>query len=151
MPVGKFILGSLSRTLPQVYINCDARALDAISREVNDKTAKLFMNFSHNILAYVFCLTGPGQTNKVLNFILSVLKNSAQQKVDLALVIRSCVVPLVAEIVLGLGDDDPDRVDAVGLPHFHLSYTCSDRDVTGKARAEEGRTCCSAVSIMCSG
>ncbi|OSX59349.1 hypothetical protein POSPLADRAFT_1048687 [Postia placenta MAD-698-R-SB12] len=109
MPVGKFILGSLSRTLPQVYINCDARALDAISREVNDKTAKLFMNFSHNILAYVFCLTGPGQTNKVLNFILSVLKNSAQQKVDLALVIRSCVVPLVAEIVLGLGDDDPDR------------------------------------------
>ncbi|CCL98247.1 uncharacterized protein FIBRA_00241 [Fibroporia radiculosa] len=107
-----FISVTLGDTLPQLFSSCDVRVLDAISKELNEKPYQLFLSFTHQILAHVFRLQGPGQTNKVLSFILKMLKDTAQSDIDLASVLRTCLVPLLVEIVIVMGHEDPDQAES---------------------------------------
>ncbi|KZT05577.1 uncharacterized protein LAESUDRAFT_655532 [Laetiporus sulphureus 93-53] len=106
-----FLSITLHRTMPQLFATRNVKVLDTISRELDESTSQLFMKHSHHILAYVFRLPAPGETNKALSFILDMLRTSAQRDIDITSVIRSCIVPLLAELVVVMGDEDPDQVD----------------------------------------
>lgn len=131
-----FISVTLNRTLPQLFASCETKVLDEISNETGKTLASLFINHSYAILAHVFCLQGPGQTHKVLLFILNILKEAAGDvAIDMTSVVRSCIVPLLAELVIVLGDDDLDRAETVGIPNRFFThvltlwsgYTCAQK------------------------
>lgn len=109
-----FVSITLNRTLPQVFASCDPRILQAISRETEEKPASLFLKHAPEILAYAFRQQAPGQTHKVLTFIMSVLQEAAgDANIDVATVVGSCIVPLLAELVVALGNDDPEDNEMV--------------------------------------
>ncbi|KAH7931163.1 hypothetical protein BV22DRAFT_1052917 [Leucogyrophana mollusca] len=82
------------------------------------------------ILAHVFQLHGPGQPNISLQFILKVLDNKT---IDIQSVIKSCVVPLLAELVVVLGDENDDvaasALQALKKVARTLLFPKGDRDL----------------------
>jgi serine/threonine-protein kinase ATR len=72
------------------------------------------LNYSHEILAYVFQLSAAGQTAKALAFILQILNDAADNvTIDAQSVVKSCVVPLLAELVIVMGDENAERAEVV--------------------------------------
>lgn len=67
-------------------------------------------------------LMGLGQTNKGLTFILNVLRDNAHDPsaITIASVARSCLIHLLTEIVVYLGDSDPDKV--VAVRYYPISF-----------------------------
>ena len=110
-----FINLTLKYTLPQLFAESDLKGLDAVAREMNSSVALLFLDQAHYILAHAFMLQGPGQTNKTLQFILNLLKAAATDasSLQISTLVGSCIVLLLTEIVICLGDEDPDVVDTV--------------------------------------
>jgi serine/threonine-protein kinase ATR len=105
-----FITVTLSRMLPQVFANCDSKALEKIAKELSKKPSTLFLNFSHHILAHVFLLPSQVQIDNAISFILKVLRDAADNaKIDIQSVVHSCLVPLLAELVVVMGDEDPEK------------------------------------------
>ncbi|KAI0353102.1 hypothetical protein OH77DRAFT_1497585 [Trametes cingulata] len=111
-----FIQITLKHTLPQLFAESDLKGLEAVAAEMNTNVAMLVLDYGHHILAHAFMLQGIGQTNKTLQFILNVLKAAATEGSTLQItsIIGSCTVLLLTEIVICLGDEDPDVVDAAG-------------------------------------
>lgn len=109
-----FISATLQYTLPPLFANCESRVLEQVANNTSQKVSYLFLNRSHDILSYIFLLKGPGQTNKALSFILQLLRNAADTaSIDIQSVIKSCMVPLLAHLVVGMGDEDPDKAEQV--------------------------------------
>ncbi|KZT71549.1 hypothetical protein DAEQUDRAFT_111495 [Daedalea quercina L-15889] len=108
-----FISATLRFTLPQLFGTCNVKALETIARETKERISQLFLQYSHQILAFAFRLQGPGASNKVLNFIINLLKESSQSdlELDLSSLVGSCKIPLLAELITVLGDEDPDQAD----------------------------------------
>lgn len=72
------------------------------------------MGNSPVILAHVFLLQGPGQTNKALTFIIKIVTEAADDgTIDIRSVVRSCLVSLLAKLVNVLGSEDPGKAQAV--------------------------------------
>jgi serine/threonine-protein kinase ATR len=112
MPV--FITATLHFTLPPLFANCDSKVLEQVANHASQKVSYLFLNRSHDILAHIFLLKGPGQTNKALSFILQLLRNAADTaNIDIQSVIKSCMVPLLARLVVGMGDEVPEKAELV--------------------------------------
>ncbi|KAI0375920.1 hypothetical protein BV20DRAFT_933352 [Pilatotrama ljubarskyi] len=111
-----FINITLKHTLPQLFAESDLKGLEAVAAEMNTNVAMLVLDHGHHILAHAFMLQGIGQTNKTLQFILNVLKAAATEGSTLQItnIIGSCTVLLLTEIVICLGDEDPDIADAAG-------------------------------------
>ncbi|EIW76220.1 hypothetical protein CONPUDRAFT_158248 [Coniophora puteana RWD-64-598 SS2] len=112
-----FLNLTLPFTLPQLFASCDFRAIEQVADEVGIKQSKLFLDHSHIVLANVFQLQGPGQPAKSLNFIVNALmKDSApnsKASIDVQSITQICIVPLLAELVIFLGDTGVN--DAVAL------------------------------------
>ena len=107
---------TLPSTLPSVFAECNTRVLERIGKEVSRKPSHLFLSHSHSILAQVFLLPDPIQTNKALNFIVQVLIDAADNKnIDVASIVTSCIVPLLTELVIVMGDEDPVKAEAVSV------------------------------------
>jgi serine/threonine-protein kinase ATR len=105
----EFLSVTLSRTLPHLFAWCEYKALETIARDLSKKISSLFLNYSHNILAFVFQLPGQGPTQKSLDFILQVLRDAADNvTIDVQSVVKSCVVPLLAELVIVMGDENEE-------------------------------------------
>lgn len=116
MPPTDFISSTLPRTLPQLFANCEQKALEKISKDLQVKLATLFINRSHDILAFVFLLDNDASTNKAVSFILRILSQAADNAdIRVHSVIKSCVVPLLAKLVNSLGDEDESKVVAVRI------------------------------------
>lgn len=114
MPPTDYISSTLPRTLPQLFANCEQKALEKISKELQVKLSTLFLNRSHDILAYVFLLDNDVSTNKAISFTLRILSQAADNaEIRIHSVIKSCVVPLLAKLVNALGDEDENKVTAV--------------------------------------
>ncbi|KAI9000757.1 hypothetical protein BD414DRAFT_405932 [Trametes punicea] len=109
-----FINLTLKYTLPQLFAASDLKGLEAVSGEMNSSIALLVLDHAHHILAHAFMLQGIGQTHKTLQFILSTLKAAAIDGAALQIttLVGSCIVMLLTEIVICLGDEDLDVVDA---------------------------------------
>ncbi|KAF8214176.1 hypothetical protein K438DRAFT_1902229 [Mycena galopus ATCC 62051] len=104
-----FISTTLPRTLPHLFAACEVRVIEAIGKALNSKPSTLLLNNSADILTHLFLLRGPGQTNKAMVCLLNVLMDSANQKgIDTHSVVKSSIVQLIAQLVIVMGDEDPD-------------------------------------------
>jgi serine/threonine-protein kinase ATR len=113
-PPSQFIRSNLSRALPQLFANCEKAVLETVSKELGMKTSILFLNHSHAILAHVFLYQD--QTKKALQFILKILEVGSQGAlIDIVSVIKSCLVPLLTELVVDFGDDNSNNVSMVSM------------------------------------
>lgn len=112
----EFIAGNLRRVLPGLFVDAQAKVLHAIAQEVGEKVSILFLRHSHEILASVLRIQAPVQSAKAIQCIVSILREAAKDKqdsIDIAFIIRAYIVELLAELVVVLGDDNPDEVGAV--------------------------------------
>ncbi|KAF8622078.1 hypothetical protein AX15_007222 [Amanita polypyramis BW_CC] len=106
----QFIVSNLARALPQLFVDQDEVALETVSKHLKTKPSILFLQHSHKILAQVFLQQR--QTKKALNFILKTLIAGSQgASIDISSVVGSCKLPLLVELVVNLGDDNPSNVD----------------------------------------
>jgi serine/threonine-protein kinase ATR len=109
-----FLSTTLSSTLPVLFASCDARTLEQISKEVSRKTSHLFLSHSASILAYIFLLPDHDQSTQALNFIVQVLIDAAESNnIDIQSIVKSCVVPLLTELIVVLGHENPARIELV--------------------------------------
>lgn len=109
-----FISATLHHTLPPLFASCDIKVLEQVAHSTSAKVSSLFLNNSHDILAYIFLLKGPAQTNKALSFILALLRKAAgNESIDVQSVVKSCLVPLLAQLVIGMGDENQERAELV--------------------------------------
>ncbi|TBU47261.1 hypothetical protein BD309DRAFT_856414 [Dichomitus squalens] len=110
-----FVNLTLKHSLPPLFADGQAKVLEAVAAIVRKHNiALLVLDGAHWILSHSFMLTGIGQTNRGLQFILGVLRENAQDPtaIDIASVARSCLINLLGEIVVCLGDENPDTVEA---------------------------------------
>ncbi|KAJ6615603.1 hypothetical protein B0H10DRAFT_2220252 [Mycena sp. CBHHK59/15] len=108
-----FIATSLHRTLPPLLASCDVKVIEAIGKALNTKPSTLLLNNAAEILSHVFLLRGPGQTNKAVSCLLEVLMDSAKkEKIDTYSVVKSTIVQLIAQLVIVMGDENPDVADS---------------------------------------
>ncbi|KAF9226785.1 hypothetical protein BS17DRAFT_800749 [Gyrodon lividus] len=112
-----FLAVTLSKTLPHLFADREARVLEDISTELGKKSSILFFNQAPRILAHVLRLQGPGQTNQALDFILKVVvadanEHSENSTIDIGMIVKSCLLPLLAELVVMLGDEDADQTSS---------------------------------------
>lgn len=132
------IYATLNYTLPQLFAAYNDKAIKALVAQIKGNVVSLFMEHAHNILAYAFRLQAPGQTHKVLNFTVGLLKDMSQSSFDLDVssLVASCRIQLFTELVIALGDEDPDLADYVRpqwrsmLPH--LQNTCRPSKHSGR-------------------
>lgn len=119
-----FINATLPFTLPTLYGNCDLKVLQKIAQDLDSKPSNLFLSHSHRILAHIFRLQAPGQTNKALAFIIKTLTDDTTNgSIGIQNVVQSCVVPLLAELVVGLGDEGPKAdIVSIHIPFCHSTF-----------------------------
>ncbi|KAI0650476.1 hypothetical protein C8Q79DRAFT_901502 [Trametes meyenii] len=121
----EFIKLTLQHTLPRLYADGDLRAIEAVASDIGCHAAMLILDQAHHILAHAFMLQGIGHTNKTINLILHVL-NSANPRspVGISTLLDTCNVLLLTEIVVCLGDEDADIVEAAsqGLRKVARAY-----------------------------
>jgi serine/threonine-protein kinase ATR len=116
-----FISTTLPSTLPPIFAACNSRVLDQIAKEVSRQPSHLFLENRHVVLARVFLLQDAAKTDEALKFIVQVLVNAADStKIDVQSIVKSCVVPLLTELVVVMGDEDPDQAQSVSLPPLTL-------------------------------
>ena len=114
-----FLKLTLKYTLPHLFADNDVKALQAVADMVQErddsKVGFLVLENSAYILAHVFMLQGVGQTNTCLQLILKLMQEEVTNPDALTIqsVIRSCLVTLLTELVVALGDEDLNIVDAV--------------------------------------
>lgn len=137
---GDFIAITLPRTLPSVFGTCDQRVLNAISKELSRKPSNMLLKHCHIILAHIFLLSSQGATAKALNFVIQVLTADATgSTIDIQSVVKSCVVPLLAALVVVMGDENNNIAQQARL--LIVLSVWSEQDILGSCRAQEGREC----------
>ncbi|KAF8638618.1 hypothetical protein AX17_002159 [Amanita inopinata Kibby_2008] len=108
-----FIMSNLARALPQLFADCDTGVLEKIANQLETTLSTLFLKHSHKILAHIFLQRG--QSKKALKFIVKILVADSQDaqraSIDTASVIQSCLVPLLSELVVQLGDENPENTE----------------------------------------
>ncbi|KIJ37345.1 hypothetical protein M422DRAFT_118575, partial [Sphaerobolus stellatus SS14] len=112
MSPSKFYNLTLTHFLPHLICTCNGDAITKVARELRKSPVSLVT--THDVLARVFLLPGPGETNKVFNFILNLLmqnRNSLSTEITVLMLVKSTVVPLLGEIVIAMGDDDPRNAE----------------------------------------
>jgi serine/threonine-protein kinase ATR len=113
MAPAEFIRVTAPRTLPPLFASCDAKGIEAVSREVEQKAPALFLGHSHFILAYIFMLPKPAES-KAISFVLKILADASQEgPIDLRVVVKVSLVKILAELVIAMGDENETKVPAV--------------------------------------
>lgn len=109
-----FINITLPKTLPSLVGNRDRRALETIAKHLKTKLSYLLLKNSHEILAHVFLLSTASETNTALAFVVQILSEEQREaSIDLHSVVKSCVVPLLAEIVITMGNENTEIAEMV--------------------------------------
>lgn len=116
-----FITITLPHTLPQIFASCDQKVLDQITKTLHIKASTLLLKHSHGILAHIFLLPSQAATTKALNFVIQILTDATSSAIDIQSVVKSCVVPLLAELVVVMGDENPDIAKQVREHVYILS------------------------------
>lgn len=111
-----FVSATLHYTLPPLFARCDGKVLEQVAKHVNIKVSHLFLKRSAEILAHIFLLKDPTHTDRALAFILQLLRSAADNtSIDMQSIVKSCLVPLLAQLVIGMGDKSREEAELVGL------------------------------------
>jgi serine/threonine-protein kinase ATR len=109
--------------LPQFVSTRNKEALDMIAEEMSTSVSHLLLQCTDAILAYIFLLQDTSSTDRALLFFVNVLRSAAPAKerasIDLVVVTKSCVVPLLANLVIALGAEDWPSQSRVRSPLIH--------------------------------
>jgi serine/threonine-protein kinase ATR len=111
-----FISVTLSKTLPFLFANSEAKVIEEISEDVGQSISSLFMAHSHQILAHVYQQQGPAQTTGSLTFIRNIISKGSEPKranFTIQNMVQSCVVALLADLVVVLGHENEERASLV--------------------------------------
>ena len=111
MSPANFVEITLSSTLPKVFGQCEKDVLAKIAETVNVKASRMFLDHSDGILAFIFRFERREDREKALSFILWTLKEengslSGDRATDIQTIVKSGLVKLLAELVIGLGDEN---------------------------------------------
>lgn len=110
-----FISATLQYTLPPLFASCDSKVLEQVAKHVTIKVSHLFLKRSAEILAHIFLLKGSTHTDRALAFILQLLRTAADNiSIDMQSIVKSCLVPLLAQLVIGMGDESREKAELVG-------------------------------------
>lgn len=105
-----FLSITLPKTLPPVLVRCDAKTLDMLARHLDKEQHALFVGEGmHLHLAPIFLLKTPEETNKSIDFILGILNQATSIVIDLRQVLPGCTTPLLTEIIVEMGDINPNK------------------------------------------
>jgi serine/threonine-protein kinase ATR len=116
LPALDVISLNLPAALPPLFASRDLRTIEKISEDLHTRPSSLFLKHSGSILAHIFMLPGSEQTNKALDFVLSILVTSSLDEsgdIDIRSVVKSCAIALLASLVINLGFENEDKVKAV--------------------------------------
>lgn len=106
---GDFIKRTLSEILPKFIIQKDRPVLDYIESTLGECTSTLAFRLAAELLARIFLLRDSAAIDEALTFTLDLLnENTGRERVTLESLILSCDVPLLAELVIALHDEDPE-------------------------------------------
>ncbi|KAI0340807.1 hypothetical protein BDW22DRAFT_1397789 [Trametopsis cervina] len=109
-----FLSVTLAHTLPQIFADQDRQSLEAIAAATQKRCHALFLAHESKILARAFMAPKPGQTRAILGFITAVLVDAAGgERIDIDSVLKSCLVQLIAELVMYMGDEDMVVAEAI--------------------------------------
>ncbi|THH23186.1 hypothetical protein EUX98_g7993 [Antrodiella citrinella] len=134
-----FISLTIHHTLPQVFANRDHKALEAMSKELGQKPSTMFLNAAPSILAHAFLLP-PGQTNSVLTFVVDVLREASNgAAIDISSVVKSCLMNLLAELVIVMGQEDDYAVDRATQALLKVDSALNDVRSQARARTSSER------------
>lgn len=114
MTASKFYNLTIIHFLPHLVCTCNGDALNKVAKELKKSPVSLIT--THDVLAQVFLLEGPGQSEVVFTFILKLLlqtKSGDSGEITVLMLVKSTIVPLLGEIVICMGDEDPKRVEQV--------------------------------------
>jgi len=114
MSPSKFYNLTISHFLPHLVCTCNGEAIVKVGRELRKSPVALVT--THDVLACVFLLNGQAETDRIFDFILDLLMQSANaptSDITVLMLVKSTVVPLLGEIVIAMGDDDPVRAKLV--------------------------------------
>ncbi|RDB19974.1 Serine/threonine-protein kinase atr [Hypsizygus marmoreus] len=100
-----FISMTRLATYPKLFGSCELKVLQQIASDLEVSVSALYLQESAQILAHVFQLQGPGQTQRALDFIEKIVNGNlaAGSTITTQQLIRSCTVPLLAELVVEMG------------------------------------------------
>lgn len=73
----------------------------------------LLVKHSHSILAHIFLLPVESDVKAALKFIMKVLNEASNSAIDIQSIVKSCVVPLLAELVVALGHENQENSQQV--------------------------------------
>jgi serine/threonine-protein kinase ATR len=107
MSPSKFYNLTIGHFLPHLVCTCNGDALNKVARELRKSPVSLIT--THDVLAHVFLLDGPDETDRVFEFILDLLmqcRTDANDHITVLMLVKSTVVPLLGEIVICMGDED---------------------------------------------
>ena len=100
----QFISLTQSGILPRLFAACDLRTLQLVSEELGTPLPTLFMKYGAPILAYIF--SQPTGHTKMTNFVVSTLAvTPGSESIDLASIVKSYFVNLLAEIIAMMGEE----------------------------------------------
>lgn len=108
--------------LPHLFAEREVRVLEEISSELGKKLSILFLGDASQILSHVFRLQGPGQTNQALDFIVKIVRADADEanrrSIDIRSIVHSNLLPLLADLMVVLGNENPDDAASVSTHDF---------------------------------
>jgi serine/threonine-protein kinase ATR len=114
-PVSSIESTVLPKALPKVFEARDLRVLEKLSEDMSSSPSKLLVEYSHNILAHVLLLPEES-TASVFDFMLQIIRvgsGSQTDKIDIPSLIRSCVIQLLSELVIVLGEENRKLASSV--------------------------------------
>ena len=104
MSTATFISLTGQKTYPQLFANADLKVLQRISNELEVSILGLFARDSAQILAHIFQLPNPGQTQKGLDFINQIAALEVKtDPPDVLKLVKMCLVSLLGELVAEMG------------------------------------------------
>jgi len=106
----EFLTFTSSHTLPWLFGTCNTEALRKVGEQIGSppqSISSLFLNSSAEILSHVFSLSASQESDRSFNFIMRTLKEAANNvNIGPHTVIRSCLMPLLARLVVAMGDEN---------------------------------------------
>ncbi|KAH0840168.1 Nop14-like family-domain-containing protein [Lanmaoa asiatica] len=116
--------------LPHLFAEREVRVLEEIASELGKKLSILFLGDASQILAHVFRLQGPGQTNQALDFVVKIVRADADEvnrrSIDIRGIVHSNLLPLLADLMVVLGNENPDDAASVNahdpLPRLSMTF-----------------------------
>lgn len=107
--IPEFLSMALPHVLPVLFSQKDLATLDLLSKEASKSKVGMFLSASSDILGCIFLLKNQEDRNSALSFLLGVLGESVTKtNVGLPNIIRSCTIPLLANLVVKMGSFDEE-------------------------------------------